>query len=227
VSETVIATLDHRSDEQSILLASQALSPGGFQLGAGEMRRLPLCLEMPWGTPFDGSVQLVVTVRYGVWSQSVRATIQVAPPSKFVSHVEQLGHCAKLAVRRWEYGPEGALVAEMMPTVQPSSFRRARLSLHRVDDDWYGELTLHLNSRSVWAPQARTIAVPFLPCDPDKVRETFHSLLRDAGFDTGRDPTLPLPAGPVEPFADNLPTPSEARVQVLGVLPRPPGETGE
>lgn len=206
VTQSVVATLDLWSDERYELLGSATLLRGGVSIAAGETVGLPLCIEMPWGVPFQSPCQIAVTVRSGLWSQAIRAAVQAAPPVACRMAAEQFAQAACMRAHRWEFTQQGVVLVDLLPDREPHLLRRARLRLMRAgEEDWYGELAL--SARSDWRG-AVTLGVPFLAKEREAVQEQFRALLWDAGVSAGMEWSLPLPAEPPLPAGHDLPTPA-------------------
>jgi hypothetical protein len=201
---------------------------GPFVVQPGKTVRFPVQVKVPWGTPCQNDIHLVVSIRSGVWNQSVSAKVHVLPPQACRLAAAGLAEAGEMDIHRWEWTRLERLEATFVPRSCPHPFSQATLALEYTSGDWWGRLTVYLEGQGLARlfPKKHVIPVPFLKRGHDRVRTEFEQFYRDASLRPGGGSNLPLPADPPGPSIMDLPLPAGRTQPDVTDLPSPASRDG-
>lgn len=224
ITQRITARLEIEHEDRDTpgsILRLPPLSSQPITLGAGVVTDFRFAFRMPWGTPFQDRVRLLVTMASGTWSQwnqSLGASIHPQPPAACSDIAAVLAEVARMRVERW-FSQHGSIQVMLRPAAKPHRFRAMELILEPFGSDWHGRLILHRGTR--WLTTPLLLGVPPISTERANASEIFTALLNHVHFRPPETAGLPVPAERQILAREDLPLPAHPTRPTVGDLPSP------
>jgi hypothetical protein len=230
ITQPITARLEIEHEDGDIpgsIVRFPPLSPEAITLGAGTVNHLRFSYRIPWGTPFQDRIRLLVTMTSGTWSQwnqSLGVYLHPQPPSPCSNLASILAEAGRMRVERW-VSHHGSIQATLHPTAKPHRFRSMELVLEPYGNDWHGHLILQRGNRLLTAPIC--LGVPPISFERGNASQIFTALLKHVNFRPPETAALPVPAERQALARHELPLPAHPTPPAVVDLPSPSGFPSE